>query len=363
MGNIIWLSNQSNQKFEAASGTSNLCNYANNFQLKNPTSHEISTAFTPWRSSPAVTSSSLTQSKIENAYATAPNSWNQKSLNFQQSTMPGTTMPPNTGPHFSTSMATASTIPPYYMSQHDQMRPSAPYAPLYNGQSQRYVYPHNAQTSFVVTNPNFSMTTTTSREHAVNTVAPAFQSFENTSNTKVTKSSISHAVPSSLNKAQQNYIHDSAYPQERSKKDIKTIEMNMGGALTPKKVPKVSVDLFAIQNIENISHKTDNSTNNPSQKCTKNIEFGDFHKNSPSNLQSADNPLMYPAHFMKGSIIQLAHGQLKRVEDMRTDDFIECTKTSADLKIDSSTVIKIVEKENTATLNFSVGEQKIQVTN
>ena len=66
---------------------------------------------------------------------------------------------------------------------------------------------------------------------------------------------------------------------------------------------------------------------------------------------------------MKGSIIQLANGELKRVEDLKTDDFINCADISADLKIDSSTVVRIKEDEgrNTAILSFSVGEQRIQV--
>ena len=71
----------------------------------------------------------------------------------------------------------------------------------------------------------------------------------------------------------------------------------------------------------------------------------------------------YPPHFMKGSIIQLANGELKRVEDLRTDDFIHSADISPDLKIDSSTVVRIDEQpeRGTAILGFSVGEQHIQV--
>ena len=71
----------------------------------------------------------------------------------------------------------------------------------------------------------------------------------------------------------------------------------------------------------------------------------------------------YPPHFMKGSVIQLANGQLKRVEELRTDDFISSADVSADLKIDSSTVVRIEENvpRGTAILGFSVGNQRIQV--
>lgn len=74
--------------------------------------------------------------------------------------------------------------------------------------------------------------------------------------------------------------------------------------------------------------------------------------------------LHYPPHFMKGSIIQLANGDLKRVEDLQTDDFIHSAKISADLKIDSSTVVRTDEniERGTTILSFLVGENKVQVT-
>ncbi|KAK7505763.1 hypothetical protein BaRGS_00003034 [Batillaria attramentaria] len=74
--------------------------------------------------------------------------------------------------------------------------------------------------------------------------------------------------------------------------------------------------------------------------------------------------LHYPPHFIKGSIIQLANGDLKRVEDLQTDDFVSSAQVSADLKVDSSTVVRIEEHPElgTATLGFSVGEHRVQVT-
>ena len=73
--------------------------------------------------------------------------------------------------------------------------------------------------------------------------------------------------------------------------------------------------------------------------------------------------LQYPSHFMKGSIIQLANGSLKRVEELQTEDFVNSAEISADLKVDSSTVEKIEEnlEAGTAMLSFSVGEHKVQV--
>ena len=72
----------------------------------------------------------------------------------------------------------------------------------------------------------------------------------------------------------------------------------------------------------------------------------------------------YPPHFMKGSIIQLANGELKRVEDLRTEDFVNSADVSGDLKIDSSTVVRIDENadKGSAVLGFSVGEHRVQVS-
>lgn len=84
---------------------------------------------------------------------------------------------------------------------------------------------------------------------------------------------------------------------------------------------------------------------------------------SVTSAQSSSQP-HYPPHFTKGSVIQLANGVLKRVEDLRTEDFVNSADISADLKIDSSQVVHIEEiaEKETAILGFSVGEQKIRVS-
>ncbi|XP_056617932.1 LOW QUALITY PROTEIN: ataxin-1 [Triplophysa dalaica] len=70
-----------------------------------------------------------------------------------------------------------------------------------------------------------------------------------------------------------------------------------------------------------------------------------------------------PPFFMKGSIIQLADGELKRVEDLRTEDFVQSAEVSGELKIDSSTVerIECSRTPNAVFIQFSVGENKAQV--
>lgn len=70
-----------------------------------------------------------------------------------------------------------------------------------------------------------------------------------------------------------------------------------------------------------------------------------------------------PPYFMRGSIIQLADGELKRVEDLKTEDFIQSAEVSGDLKIDSSTVERIdcSQTPDVVFIQFSVGEHKAQV--
>lgn len=71
-----------------------------------------------------------------------------------------------------------------------------------------------------------------------------------------------------------------------------------------------------------------------------------------------------PPYFIKGSIIQLANGELKRVEDLKTEDFIQSADISSELKIDSSTVERIEGSNaspNFAIVQFSVGEHRTQV--
>ncbi|KAL0166069.1 hypothetical protein M9458_037913, partial [Cirrhinus mrigala] len=69
-----------------------------------------------------------------------------------------------------------------------------------------------------------------------------------------------------------------------------------------------------------------------------------------------------PPYFTKGSIIQLADGELKRVEDLKTEDFIQSAEISSELKIDSSTVERIDSSHtpNFAIIQFAVGEHRSQ---
>ncbi|KAH0513746.1 Ataxin-1 [Microtus ochrogaster] len=78
----------------------------------------------------------------------------------------------------------------------------------------------------------------------------------------------------------------------------------------------------------------------------------------------ATAPPTLPPYFMKGSIIQLANGELKKVEDLKTEDFIQSAEISNDLKIDSSTVERIEDSHSpgVAVIQFAVGEHRAQVS-
>nr|XP_057941214.1 ataxin-1-like [Doryrhamphus excisus]XP_057941215.1 ataxin-1-like [Doryrhamphus excisus] len=80
-------------------------------------------------------------------------------------------------------------------------------------------------------------------------------------------------------------------------------------------------------------------------------------------ISSPSSPVALPPFFMRGSIIQLADGELKRVEDLKTEDFIQSAEISSELKIDSSTVERIDSGQtpNAVVIQFSVGELKAQV--
>lgn len=91
---------------------------------------------------------------------------------------------------------------------------------------------------------------------------------------------------------------------------------------------------------------------------------GDVTQALAASLPSTPAPCN-PSHFMKGAIIQLATGELKRVEDLQTQDFVRSAEVSGGLKIDSSMVVDIrasQQRPGLMSLHFTVGEQQSKVT-
>jgi len=75
-------------------------------------------------------------------------------------------------------------------------------------------------------------------------------------------------------------------------------------------------------------------------------------------------PTQVPSPFVKGSIIQLTSGELKRVEDLTTEDFIHSIKLYPDHKLDTSTVVKIEDGTDAGCthITFTINSTKKQVT-
>lgn len=70
-----------------------------------------------------------------------------------------------------------------------------------------------------------------------------------------------------------------------------------------------------------------------------------------------------PPTFQKGQLIQLANGEFRRIEDMRTEDFIQSAEKSPALRLSESTVVKIEErKEGHVTITLTYDQRRAQVS-
>ena len=81
---------------------------------------------------------------------------------------------------------------------------------------------------------------------------------------------------------------------------------------------------------------------------------------STTSTPSSTHPpaVVIPPYFKKGSVIQLASGEMKKVEDLETEDFLESAKLCHDLSIDHATVVRLEPVQSTGLflLSFSVGK-------
>ncbi|XP_037938785.1 uncharacterized protein DDB_G0275275 [Teleopsis dalmanni] len=68
------------------------------------------------------------------------------------------------------------------------------------------------------------------------------------------------------------------------------------------------------------------------------------------------------SNFIKGSYIELSNGVLRKVEDMRTEDFISCAERSQHHQLAESTVVKITSTPNkTVVIQFSYDKNRSKV--
>lgn len=82
-----------------------------------------------------------------------------------------------------------------------------------------------------------------------------------------------------------------------------------------------------------------------------------------SPKKSINNNNTVPSNFTKGSLIQLANGELRKIEDMRTEDFVSSAEHSPELRLAESTVVRIEENHatGTATITLSYNQRRTQV--
>lgn len=64
------------------------------------------------------------------------------------------------------------------------------------------------------------------------------------------------------------------------------------------------------------------------------------------------------SNFTKGAFIELANGALRRVEDMRTEDFIQSAEKSAFHQLAESTVVKISTTQSNVVITFSYDKNR-----
>ncbi|CAH0547891.1 unnamed protein product [Brassicogethes aeneus] len=83
----------------------------------------------------------------------------------------------------------------------------------------------------------------------------------------------------------------------------------------------------------------------------------------PRSPKKTLNNNTIPGSFAKGSLIQLASGDLKKIEDMRTEDFIMSADNNPELRLAESTVVKIEENRlsGSATITLSYNQRQAQV--
>ncbi|XP_068918206.1 uncharacterized protein Atx-1 [Tenebrio molitor] len=82
---------------------------------------------------------------------------------------------------------------------------------------------------------------------------------------------------------------------------------------------------------------------------------------SPKKAVNNNNTVL--SNFTKGSLIQLASGELRKIEDMRTEDFVSSAENSPELRLAESTVVRIEENPatGTATITLSYNQRRTQV--
>lgn len=77
-----------------------------------------------------------------------------------------------------------------------------------------------------------------------------------------------------------------------------------------------------------------------------------IHNNNNSNATHS---------FKRGSLIELANGEYKRIEELRTEDFILSAEKSANMELADSTVVKLTPNQTHVAITFSYDNNRNKV--
>lgn len=100
----------------------------------------------------------------------------------------------------------------------------------------------------------------------------------------------------------------------------------------------------------------------PFEASRKRLQASVSPPRSPRKSVNNNNNTL-PLNFTKGSLIQLHSGELRRIEEMRTEDFIVSAERSPELRLAQSTVVRIEENQHmgNATITLSYNNRRAQV--
>lgn len=68
------------------------------------------------------------------------------------------------------------------------------------------------------------------------------------------------------------------------------------------------------------------------------------------------------SYFCRGALIRLEDGTLRRVEEMRTEDFVISAERSADLSLTQCTLLKLDERGDRLALTLAYDRNRSQVS-
>ncbi|CAI4230036.1 unnamed protein product [Auanema sp. JU1783] len=104
---------------------------------------------------------------------------------------------------------------------------------------------------------------------------------------------------------------------------------------------------------------------------TQAASSSDFEEGSKSKTKPREDDFVmgeistenyYPTHFLRGSMIRLANGSLRKVEDLSTDDFLSAAAKTNEFLIESAHFIKSTRVNNNVQITFHVTSSNSEKT-